>query len=133
MNNDQLSRGFSISENHDNEDGVSLSVDEDDDDDDNDSSMGDSSTNGSSSAHNKSPKANALEGTDYEIQRLAQRVMRSIRFWRVIILLFILSMGAGVAYASWVVLSAQEEDQYMEGVSMERINIANLARIPRTD
>lgn len=101
----------------DNYDRVSISVDDDEDDD--QSSNTNSSYNNSSSTLHAKPGASRRDTVDRnaeEIKRLAARETRTIRCWRLLVLLLILAVGAGVAYGSWVFLNAQEEYHYKEGV-----------------
>ena len=122
MTSDQRSIDFSDPSDRfeDNTDGVSISIEEDDDDDES-SQTNSSSHNNSSSTHVKpgAARRDSVDRNAEEIRRLAARETQTIRCWRLLVLMLILALGAGVAYGSWVFLNSQEEYHYKEGVSLK--------------
>ena len=121
MTSDQRSIDFSDPSDRfeDNTDGVSISIEEDDDD---ESSQTNSSSHNNSNSTLQKPgvaRRDSVDRNAEEIRRLAARETQTIRCWRLLVLMLILALGAGVAYGSWVFLNSQEEYHYKEGVSFE--------------
>ena len=62
------------------------------------------------------PRASGLSDEE-EIKQLSTRETKRIRCWRIVVLIFILLVGACVAAGAYFALSAQEMNRYLVGVS----------------
>lgn len=78
-----------------------------------DSHQDESSTNTGSTGR---PREDGLSNEE-EIKQLSARETKTIRCWRIIVLSLILAVGAAVAGGAHYFLSAQEQSQYLSGVS----------------